>query len=60
MQQKNKSFMKLWGMPILLSVITIIGLLLAIMGLGIWHLLSWVFLSYPVYVMIRYGIKYFR
>ena len=52
--------MKLWGMPVLLSVITIIGLLLAIMGLGIWHLLSWVFLSYPVYVMIRYGMKYFR
>ncbi|WP_316788303.1 hypothetical protein [Pedobacter frigoris] len=60
MQEKNKLFFKLWGIPVLLAVVTIIGLLLAIMGLGIWHIFSWVALAIPVYVMIRYGLGFFK
>jgi len=56
----NKLFFKVWGIPILLAVITIAGLLFAIMGLGIWHIFSWIALSIPVYVMVKYGMRYFR
>ncbi|TCK80842.1 hypothetical protein C8N28_2596 [Albibacterium bauzanense] len=47
-------------MPILLAVLTTIGLLLAIMGIGVWHILSWVALGIPLYIMIKYGVKYFK
>lgn len=47
-------------MPILLAAVTIIGLLLAIMGIGIWHILSWIVLIVPVYVMIKYGLKFYK
>jgi hypothetical protein len=58
-QYKNK-FLKLWGMPILLSVITIAGLIAAILGTGIWQGLSWLLLSYPIYIMWFYGKKFFK
>jgi hypothetical protein len=30
------------------------------MGVGVWHIVSWIALSIPVYVMFRYGLKYFK
>nr|WP_294875523.1 hypothetical protein [uncultured Pedobacter sp.] len=60
MKNNNNVFFKVWGIPILLGVITIIGLLSAIMGVGVWHIVSWIALSIPVYVMFRYGLKYFK
>ncbi|ATP55841.1 hypothetical protein CPT03_04850 [Pedobacter ginsengisoli] len=60
MKERNNVFLKVWGMPILLSVVTIIGLISAIMGLGVWHFISWMALSIPVYIMIRYGLRYFK
>ena len=47
-------------MPAILGVITLVGLILAILGTGIWHVLSWVALSYPVYIMVKYGARYFK
>jgi len=55
----NKDFLKLWGMPIWMAFITIIGLILAILGTGIWHIFSWVALTAPVYIMCKYGRKFF-
>nr|WP_068893081.1 hypothetical protein [Pedobacter panaciterrae] len=60
MKQGNDVFFKVWGIPVLLAVVTIIGLLSAIMGVGVWHIVSWIALSIPVYVMIRCGLKYFK
>jgi len=60
MPTKNYHFNKTWGMPILLAVLTTIGLLLAIMGTGLWHILSWIALSIPLYIMIKYGVKYYK
>jgi len=54
------NFKKVWGIPVLLAVITTIGLILAIIGTGIWHFLSWIALSYPVYVMCRHGLKFYK
>lgn len=47
-------------MPVLLSIITIAGLLSAIVGVGAWHVFSWVALGIPVCVMLKYGVKYFK
>jgi len=56
---KRNTFLMLWGMPLLLFTITIAGLLLAIIGTGIWHGFSWVTLSVPVYFMVKHGIAFF-
>ncbi|RQP08051.1 MAG: hypothetical protein EAS52_25730 [Parapedobacter sp.] len=52
---QQHTFLKLWGMPLFLFVITIAGLLLAIIGTGIWHGLSWITLSIPVYFTVKHG-----
>jgi hypothetical protein len=59
MATKNKA-LKLWGMPVLLAVITLVGLLLAIMGTGVWHIISWAALCIPVYIMIKHSSKVFK
>lgn len=46
-------------MPILIALITLAGLISAILGTGIWHYISWVTLSYPLYIMIKHGRKFF-
>jgi hypothetical protein len=60
MPVKNNNFIKLWGMPILLAALSVIGLLSAIMGTGIWHIISWIALSVPIYCMLKYGSRYFK
>jgi len=47
-------------MPVFLGIITIAGLLLAIMGTGIWHFFSWIALLVPVYLVIKKVIKCVR
>lgn len=52
--------MKLWGAPIFMGVITIAGLLLAIMGTDLLlHVLSWIALAIPLVVMVKYGARFF-
>jgi hypothetical protein len=46
-------------MPVLLALVSLAGLVIAILGTGFWHLLSWVALGYPVYVMGKFGRKFF-
>jgi len=60
MPTKNYYFNKTWKMPILLAVLTSIGLLLAIMGTGVWHILSWIALIIPLYIMVKHGVKYYK
>lgn len=47
-------------MPIWMAAITLIGLVLAILGTGLWHILSWIALTIPVYIMIRHGKNFFK
>jgi hypothetical protein len=54
---KNR-LLKLWFMPVLLAVISLAGLVAAILGTGFWHLLSWIALSYPIYIMLKFGRKF--
>ena len=48
-------FRKVWGAPLLLSVLSIFGLLAALLGTGLWHWLSWIALAIPIVVMAWYA-----
>jgi hypothetical protein len=50
----NNPFIRLWGKPLLLAALTIFGLVAALTGTGIWHLLSWIALTVPVGTMAWY------
>ncbi len=45
-------FKRLWGAPILLGILTLIGLLSALLGDGMWDVLSALTLGIPVVVTI--------
>lgn len=50
-------FLALWGMPILLGILTIIGLVSALLGDGIWDLVSAFALGAPVLAGAWYGLR---
>ncbi|HYF68307.1 MAG TPA: hypothetical protein VD884_09225 [Ohtaekwangia sp.] len=54
----NSVFFRVWKYPILLALLTIFGLLAALIGTGTWHVLSWITLLIPVVVCIRFGYFY--
>lgn len=45
-------FMKVYGAAILIAVITVYGLLSALLGDGIWDALSWLGLAVPLVVIV--------
>lgn len=49
----KKSFLELWGMPILLAALSLFGLTTALLGEGWWDLLGWLTLSTPLVIIIR-------
>lgn len=53
----NRAFLRLWGMPVLLGVLTVIGLLSALFGDGIWDALSALTLGAPVVVGLWYSLR---
>lgn len=50
-------FMALWGMPILLGILTLIGLVSALLGDGIWDTVSAFALGVPVLAGLWYGLR---
>jgi hypothetical protein len=56
----SSPFLKLWGMPILLGLLTILGLLSALLGDGIWDIVSAFALGLPVAVGAWYGLRGWR
>lgn len=50
----------IWRMPILLGALTVFGLLAALLGTGIWHLLSWIAIAVPLLVIAWYVCKTVR
>lgn len=52
----SSTFLHIWKFPILLGILTMFGLLAALTGTGIWHLLSWGALIIPIGVCIRFGV----
>ena len=45
------AFRKVYRVPLLLSIITLAGLFSALLGDGIWDVLSWLLLSVPILVL---------
>jgi hypothetical protein len=56
----SSRFLKLWGMPILLGLSTTIGLISALLGDGIWDILSAFALGIPVVAGLWYGLRGWR
>ena len=48
---------QIWAMPILLAILTAIGLVAALLGDGIWDLVSTLTLGAPVAVGAWYGLR---
>jgi len=49
--------MKLWGMPILLGVMSGIGLVSALLEDGLWDWISWLTLGIPSLLMCWYWLR---
>jgi hypothetical protein len=49
---RRRSFREIFEVPIILAVITVAGLLSALLGDGIWNVLSWFALSIPLAVIV--------
>jgi hypothetical protein len=49
-----KSFWQIWLTPIVMGILTVFGLLAALLGVGVWHWLSWLALIMPLAVIARY------
>jgi hypothetical protein len=47
-------FCRVYGMPILLAVITLSGLLFALFGDGLWDAASWIILALPLLILLWY------
>jgi len=56
----KRPFLALWGMPILLGLLTTIGLLSALLGDGPWDIVSAVALGIPVLIGLRYSLRGWR
>jgi hypothetical protein len=48
-----KTFWQIWLVPSILALLTVFGLLAALLGLGVWHWLSWLALTVPLAVIAR-------
>lgn len=53
---KTSVFLKVWGAPIALGLLTCFGLLSALLGVGLWHWMAWLSLSIPLLAGIGFWI----
>lgn len=53
----NSTFMRLWGAPIALAALTVIGLISALVGDGVWDHISAVALGVPVLLCLWFGLR---
>lgn len=53
---RRNDYLRVWGWPAALALLTVFGLLTALLGedLG-WRMLSWAALAIPLAVVIRYS-----
>jgi len=48
---------QIWAIPVLLGILTTVGLIAALLGDGVWDLVSAVTLGIPVLAGIWYGLR---
>ena len=49
---------QIWTIPIVLAVASTIGLVSALIGDGVWDVLSWVALGMPIAVILRHVVQH--
>jgi len=54
---RPRSFLRLWGAPLLLALLSAGGLLSALLGDGFWDWLSVVLLGVPLLACAWYGLR---
>ncbi|MES2414889.1 MAG: hypothetical protein V4614_13875 [Pseudomonadota bacterium] len=55
---KHRPFQwSLWGWPVAIGILSIIGLISALVGDGLWDWVSWVTLGLPVAACCWYGLR---
>lgn len=58
MKRRPFTFRRQWGWPAVLAVLTMFGLLSALLGQGgIWWVLSWIALALPLLVALRHILR---
>lgn len=58
MSKRARSFSEIYRWPLVLAVIILVGLLSALLGDGIWNVLSWLLLAIPVFVIAEYVFRH--
>lgn len=51
MRKKNNTYWQVWRIPILLGLLSLLGLLLALVGNQLWDAVSWLLLGIPLLVI---------
>ena len=47
------SFNKVWRIPLLLGLVTLFGLLAALLGTGLWYDFAWLAMALPLVIIVR-------
>lgn len=47
----------IWGMPLLLGAVSLVGLLSALLGNGVWDVVSWLALGFSNGIVLWYVIR---
>jgi hypothetical protein len=50
-------FMRMWAAPIILAILTLVGLISALVGDGVWDLVSAFALGVPVMLCLWFGLR---
>ena len=53
----NGAFLRLWGAPIAIALLTLIGLVSALVGDGVWDHVSAIALGVPVALCLWFGLR---
>jgi len=53
----NTPFMRKWAVPIILAILTLVGLISALVGDGLWDLVSAFALGVPVVLCLWFGLR---
>lgn len=51
------SAIHIWGMPLLLALLSVIGLIAALLTDGIGDIVSWITLAAPIAIVLRFALR---
>lgn len=56
-QKRHSTLRRVWAVPALLATLNLYGLLMALLGSGIWRELAWIALALPVLVILNATLR---